>query len=108
MYGVSVATQSLHVVNPYSGVAAAGIPLKLNGAAINFTAARGFDIQPDVLAPASDTAVTKGSGFVVLTANGVTSLYSVDLPTGALKLLGPIGTGTVVISGIAVARTSVD
>jgi Domain of unknown function (DUF4394) len=50
---------------------------------------------------ATSNAVTAGTGLAALAVNGYTSLYTVDLTTGAAPLVGPIGAGSVPIQGLA-------
>jgi len=73
----------------------------LNGVPFNFDSVAGFDIPPGVDAPAQN-AEADGAGYVALTATGVTSLYRIDLPTGALQLLAPIGGGAASFEGLVV------
>jgi hypothetical protein len=68
----------------------------------------GFDIPPETRATATNTAVSTGIAFAALTVSGVTSLYSIDLPTGNATLVSGIGDGTIQIAGLAVGQTAID
>jgi len=83
------------------------VPITLGGAALDFTAANGFDIPSEVLTSTSGSPVTEGAALAVLTVNGVTRLYAIDLPTGAATDLGTIGAGSTALSGLAVGQTAV-
>src|SRR5262249_27338532 len=50
---------------------------------------------------ATNSAVATGVGFAALTVAGVTSLYTIDLTTGAAALIGPIGSGSLPVQGLA-------
>ncbi|WP_156927072.1 DUF4394 domain-containing protein, partial [Azospirillum halopraeferens] len=85
---------------PNTGTQTAVAVVALNGAPLDFTAAGGFDIGPDVTVSVSNAAVTSGSGLALLTVGGATGLYSIDLVTGVATLVtaGPSGT----VTGLAV------
>lgn len=85
---------------PNSGTQTVGTTITVAGVPLIFTAVNGFDIPASVQAKASNTAVN-GSGFAALTSGGTTSLYSINLASGAATKLGPIGTGTIALSGLS-------
>jgi hypothetical protein len=84
---------------PNGGVQGNPLPVTLNGVALDFTAVSGFDIPAGVRVNAANTAAT-GLGFAALTVGGTTSLYSIDLSTGAATNLGPVGNGAAGLSGL--------
>jgi hypothetical protein len=104
-YGISAATDSLHLVSvPNSGTLAAAVGIKLNGTPLNFTSVSGFDIPQSTTTAANNAAVASGSAYAALTVGGVTSLYRIDLVTGAASLLGAIGAGNTALAGLAVGQ----
>lgn len=99
-YTIDSATGKLFIQTlPNSGTQTVGTTITVAGVPLVFTAVNGFDIPASVQAKASNTAVN-GSGFAALTSGGATSLYSINLASGAATLLGPIGTGTIALSGL--------
>jgi hypothetical protein len=102
-YTLDASTGKLFVQNPPNGgTLTNGVTVTLNGAALPFTAVAGFDIPPGVTAASSNAAVTSGTGFAALTVGTTTSLYSIDLSTGAATLVGPVGTGLTPVGGLSV------
>ncbi|MBN9518679.1 DUF4394 domain-containing protein [bacterium] len=102
LYGLNSATNSLFIQNPPNGGTATGVlPVTLNGAALDFTTVNGFDIPANVTVTANNAAVTSGRAFAALSVGGTTSLYSIDLTTGAATLVGAVA-GATTISGLAV------
>jgi hypothetical protein len=93
---------------PNSGVLASALPVRLGGQSLIFSSVTGFDIPPETRATATNTAVSTGIAFAALTVSGVTSLYSIDLPTGNATLVSGIGDGTIQIAGLAVGQTAID
>lgn len=93
------------VIGPNSGTQTLPLTVRLNGSTLAFTSVNGFDIPSDVRAPSNNAAVTSGSGFAALTVGSVTSLYRIDLATGAASNLGAIGAGTTVLRGLTVGQT---
>jgi hypothetical protein len=61
-----------------------------SGLGVDPTAVNGFDIR------------SNGEAYANLTVNGITSLYSINLQTGAASLVGPIGAGAAT-TGFALA-----
>jgi hypothetical protein len=73
---------------------------------VNTTSMVGFDIEKaPLLCPCNNTALRTGATFASLTAPGdtVSSLYAIDLKTGAASLQGTIGGGEL-IRDIAVVQ----
>jgi len=99
-YTIDSTTGKLFIQTPPNGGAqTAGTTITVGGVPLIFTAVNGFDIPASVQAKASNAAVN-GSGFAALTSAGTTSLYSINLASGAATKLGPIGTGTIALSGL--------
>lgn len=92
-YTLSSASDALYVQNPpNNGVQTLPLPLTLNGNALDFSNEAGFDIAYGVgnTAVASNTPVT-GTALASLTVGGVTSLYRIELGSGATSLVGDFG-----------------
>jgi hypothetical protein len=107
LYTLSAASNQLFIQNPpNNGTQTVPVNVTLNGSPLDFTAANGFDILPGVNV-AANNAVAAGVGFAALTVGGVSSLYTIDLTTGAASLVGLIGNGTVPIQGLAVQGNAV-
>ncbi len=101
-YTLDASTDKLFIQNPpNTGTQSAPLAVTLDGAALDFTSANGFDIGPDV-AVATANAVATGNGFAALTVGGTPGLYAIDLTTGKAALRGPIGPdASVAIRGLA-------
>ncbi|MBW4464216.1 MAG: DUF4394 domain-containing protein [Pegethrix bostrychoides GSE-TBD4-15B] len=100
-YTLDATTNSLLIQNPpNSGTQTAPLAITLNGAALDFDAVSGFDI-PDNVQVASANAPASGRAFAALSVGGTTSLYGIELSTGAATLLGAVGAGTAALSGLA-------
>ncbi|MBW4652691.1 MAG: DUF4394 domain-containing protein [Kaiparowitsia implicata GSE-PSE-MK54-09C] len=103
-YTLDAGTNALFIQNPPNdGVQVPVAPITLNGAPLNFSAVNGFDIPPNVMV-AEGNAPAMGQGFAVLTVDGTTSLYGIDLATGAAALMGPVGNGSNPGEGFAFQR----
>ena len=101
-YTLDSVTNRLFIQNPpNSGSQTAGLPITLNGAALDFDEVSGFDIPANVQATSPNSPAT-GRGFAALRVGGATNLYGIELSTGAATLLGAVGTGTAALSGLAV------
>ncbi len=86
LYDVSSATDTLYTqVPPNNGTLVAVGPL-----GVDVTEVNGFDISP-----------IGNAAFGALTVGGTTSLFSINLATGAAQNAGAIGTGTTQFSGFA-------
>lgn len=72
---------------PNAGTQTALKTVTLGGPALDFTSVNGFDITPDVRVETNNAAAA-GKAWSLLTVGGVTSLYSIDLTTGAAALIG--------------------
>lgn len=101
-YTLDAETDSLYIQNPpNNGTQSSGIVITLDGAPLDFTNVRGFDILANVNAPASNAAVTNGTGLAVLTVGGVDGLYSINLVTGEAAFIGTIGTTPATVQSVA-------
>ncbi len=108
-YTLDSATDSLYIQTPpNSGTQTLGQVLTLGGNALDFTSRMGFEIPPEVRTTTSGTAVASGTGYAALTVGGVTSLYSINLVSGATTNVGAISAGSTAISGLAVAQTTIN
>ncbi len=76
---------------PNAGTQTSPLPLTRNGSPFDFDTVAGFDIASGVNAAASGGPAT-GEGFAAL-GTGTTSLYRINLSTGAVAPIGLIGTG---------------
>src|SRR5205807_4648192 len=75
LYTLNPATDILLIQNPpNAGTQTFVGSVTLGGNPLAFTAVGGFDIFGGVNAPASNAAVTSGSGYAALTVGGVTGL----------------------------------
>jgi len=105
LYALSAATDQLTIQNPANAGTQTGVgDVTLGGTPVNFSAVGGFDIAPGVDVTASGVPATAGVGHAALTVGGATHLYTVALATGALTDLGPLGSGTAAIQGLALQR----
>ncbi len=103
LYTLDSTGNSLFIQNPPNvGTQTATLAVTLGGNPLDFTASNGFDIPSGVNAFANNAPVTTGSGFAALEVGGVTGLYGINLVTGQALNLGPIGTGTTPLRGLAV------
>jgi hypothetical protein len=101
-YTLDAASNQLFIQNPpNAGVQTMAMPVTLNGAALDFTAASGFDIPPSVVVETAN-APAMGRGYAALTVGGATGLYAIDLASGAATLVGPIGNATLGTGGLVV------
>ncbi|QEL14969.1 DUF4394 domain-containing protein [Limnoglobus roseus] len=107
LYTLDATTDSLFIQSPpNTGTQGSAKVITFNGLPLDFTAARGFDIQPGVNAVASNAPVA-GSALAVLTVAGSDILYSIDLTNGVATFFGPIGDGTALIDGLAIQGSAV-
>ncbi|MBE8964944.1 DUF4394 domain-containing protein [Nostocales cyanobacterium LEGE 12452] len=103
-YTLDPTSNSLFIQNPpNNGTQTVQLSVTLNGAALDFTEAGGFDIPSNVRVTASNAAAS-GRGVAALNVGGLTNLYTIELSTGAATLLGPIGLGTS-LAGLTVAES---
>jgi hypothetical protein len=103
LYTLSAGTNTLHIQNPPNGgTATLPVVVTLNGSALDFTVANGFDIPPDALFSLTENGPSGGDGLAALTVGGTTSLYTVNLTSGIASLVGPIGAGAIPIQGFAI------
>jgi hypothetical protein len=109
LYAIDAVAGQLCIQVPNAGTLSSCLPLTLNGAPMPLSQRRGFDIPGNVRAPAADAAVVSGIGYMAATGSvtGTTHLYEVNLASGALTDRGPIGDGTVQVSGLTVGLSTV-
>ena len=106
-YTLSAANDTLSIQNPPNGgTQTLPLAVTLGGTRLDFTAVDGFDIPSGVNVTTSNTPAA-GKGFAALTVGGSTSLYSIELSTGAATLVGAIGTGLAPAQGFAVQNEAV-
>jgi len=99
-YTLDSVSNRLFIQNlPNAGTQTTPLAVTLNNAALDFTAANGFDIPPGVTVTTAN-AVAQGEGFAALTVGGSIGLYRIDLATGAATLVGPLGDGTTAVGGL--------
>ncbi len=109
LYTLDAITNALYIQNPpNAGTQANGITVTLGGNTLDFTASNGFDIAAGVNVPASNAAVTSGSGFAALEVGGATGLYGINLVNGAALNLGPIGSGATPLRGLTALQDQND
>jgi len=103
-YVIDSVSNTLFIQNPpNNGTLTAPQPITLNGNALDFSEANGFDIPANVRVTTSSSPAT-GSGFAALTVGTATRLYSIDLSNGRATDLGALPAG---VSGLAVGQTGV-
>lgn len=106
LYTLDAGSGALHLqAPPNAGTQTAPVPVLQGGTPLGFVAPYGFDIEAKVRAGASNAAVGSGQAHAALTVAGVTSLYQIDLVSGVAVMLGPIGSGTTTVAGIALGIT---
>lgn len=92
LYTLDSLGDRLFIQNPANaGTQTSPITLTLHGAPFDFDTVAGFDIPSGVDAAASGSPAT-GEGFAAL-GTGTTSLYRINLSTGAVAPIGLIGAG---------------
>jgi hypothetical protein len=102
-YTLDSTSDSLFIQNPpNNGVQTLGQTVTLMGSTLDFSAVNGFDIPEGVNALLSNTPVTAGSAFAVLTVGGGTALYSINLVDAKATLIGPVGNGTTAVQGFSI------
>ena len=106
LYTLDAASDTLFVQNSANaGTQTLPLPVTLGGGKLDFTAVNGFDIPAGVRVGTSNAAVASGFGFATLTVAGTTSLYRIDLVTGAATLVAPVGAGANALAGLTLAET---
>lgn len=103
-YVIDPISNSLFIQNPpNNGTLTMQQTITVNGNALDFTEANGFDIPSNVRVTTSASPAT-GSGFAALTVGATTRLYSIDLSNGRATDLGALPAG---VSGLAVGQIGV-
>lgn len=101
-YTLDAASDRLFIQNPpNAGAQTLALPVTLDGAPLEFLAAGGFDITPDVMVTTANSPAM-GRGYAALTVGSTTGFYSIDLATGAARRIGTLGAGTGAVSGLVV------
>jgi hypothetical protein len=106
LYTLDPDANALRIQNPANnGTQTSGVPLILNGAALDFSPTTGFDIltNPGVHPAAFDPAAAYAQA--ALAVGGTTSLYWINLNTGAATLQSQIGSG-IALSSLVVGGVS--
>jgi hypothetical protein len=104
LYTLDAAADRLFIQNPpNAGTQTSPVGITLGGSPLDFTAFANFDIGRGVNVATSNTAAT-GNGSAVLTVAGVTSLYTLNLTTGAATLVGPVAAGLVPLQGFTLGN----
>lgn len=102
LYTLDPAGNRLLLQNPpNAGTQTNARTVTFGGVPFDFSSPVGFDIAPGVNVATGNTEAV-GSGFAALGVGGTTSLYRIDLPTGAVNSIGTIGAGTTPVAGLVV------
>jgi hypothetical protein len=102
LYTLGALNHQLFIQNPPNvGTQTTPLSVTVGGTPASFSGVNGFDIAPGVDAASSNTAAT-GVGYAALTIGGITSMYTIDLTSGAATSVGPIGAGGAPVGGLAV------
>jgi hypothetical protein len=100
LYALDAANDTLSIQDsPNGGTQTHVLPITFNGAPLDFTAVSGFDI-PGNLRVTTSNAIATGWGYAGLTVGGQTSLYRIELSTGAVIGGGVINGGGDSIAGL--------
>ena len=92
LYTLDQVSNSLFIQNPANaGIQTLQLVVTLAGSPLDFTSVNGFEIPAGVRVSTAG-APAAGFGFADLTVGGVTSLYKINLSTGAAINLGTIRT----------------
>lgn len=91
LYTLDADGSTLAIQNPpNAGTQTAHLTVKVGGSPLAFSAIGGFDILPEVRVSANN-APAQGVGWALLRVSGVSSLYRIDLSTGAATPAGATG-----------------
>ena len=99
-YTLDSVSDTLFIQNSSFGTLSAPHAVTLNGSPLDFASVNGFDIPSGVEVAASGSPAF-GFGLAALTVAGVTSLYAINLGSGAAIDLGAIGTGAAGLAGLS-------
>ncbi len=100
IYALDAAADKLLIQNP----ANSGTETVVASISVDFDSLVGFDIPSSVSVASSGAPVSSGMGYAAFTTAGVTSLYTLDLVSGAVTNKGAIGDGSTSLRGIAVGE----
>jgi hypothetical protein len=102
LYTIDPTSDQLFIQNPpNNGTQTQGRALTLNGAPLDMIAVNGFDIPPGARAATSNAPAT-GNAYAAATVGGTTSVYRINLASGAATALGALSTGATSIAGLVV------
>lgn len=108
LYTLDSVTDTLLLQSPpNAGTQTNPLPVTLGGARLDFSHVVGLDIDATTDAATANAPVTSGVAYAALNVAGVSSLYTIDLTTGAATLLGRLGDGTPV-TALALQRNLAD
>ncbi|MFQ3581483.1 MAG: DUF4394 domain-containing protein [Chloracidobacterium sp.] len=108
-YTLDPGTDQMFIQNPpNSGTQVLGLPVTVDASPLDFTRVGGFDVPDGVNTSSSGTPVTSGLAFAVLQVDGVNQLYAIALPSGAARLIGPVGNGMTPVQGLAIQTRPID
>lgn len=100
LYTLDATSHSLYIQNPANvGTQTNPRAITLGGSQLNFTGIGGFDIASTVAVAASGTAAI-GDGWMIGTVGGITSIFRLNLATGAATSLGTLGAGSSAVAGL--------
>ncbi|NJM07218.1 DUF4394 domain-containing protein [Candidatus Gracilibacteria bacterium] len=102
-YTLDSGSNSIYIQTPpNSGTQTLGRAVALNGIALDFSSASGFDI-PSFIAVGTANSPASGQALAALTVDGSAGLYGIELSNGRASLYGTFGFGGV--RDIALAAT---
>ncbi|MBO9532201.1 MAG: DUF4394 domain-containing protein [Solirubrobacteraceae bacterium] len=106
IYTLDAATDSLYIQNPpNAGTQTNPTTLALGGSPYTVNAVKGLAMLPGIAPAVSNTPAT-GIAYASVRKDSTTRLVTIDLPTGGVTDLGPIGNGGPGIHGLAVLGES--
>ncbi len=91
LYVIDSVTGSIYLQNPPNdGTLTDAVVVTENGVDLPFTGVGGFDIASNVSVAANNAAVTSGQATAILTVDGASYLYAIDLVTGEASNYGEV------------------
>ena len=93
LYVLDAATDTLYIQNAGTSATTAVGAITVGGTAIDFSRVTGFDIPAGVRVATSGATAT-GFGYAALTVGTTTSLYRINLATGAATVVSTVTPGT--------------
>lgn len=102
-YTLASSTDALYLqAPPNNGIQTHPVPLTQGGAPYDVGSAKGLAFLPSAPAPAANDQPIAGTAYAALRTNGSTHLATIDVTSGAVTDLGPIGTGGEGLHGLAI------